>query len=66
MKTKGGYEIKNFQKLETPLHMGNLKPMIYRGIIFDPHPLVQKEIELLWNEYGKVSNYQRVDCFIEI
>lgn len=65
METKGGYEIKEFKKLEIPLNRGILKPMIYSGIIFDPNPFINRDIELLWNEDGKCANYSREDCFIK-
>jgi len=62
MKTKGGFIIENFRKLETPIEHGILEPHIYEGLVKNI-PTVKNN---RWDKFGRCSNFQREDCFIEV
>ncbi len=67
MKTKGGFEVKNFKKLDVPIERGMLNPHIYEGLVMDVTMNDKKEnIIITWDKLGKCANFQRSDCFIEI
>lgn len=60
--TKGGFEILKFKKLEQPIERGILEPMIYEGKVKTPD---LGEIEILWDKFGRCSNFDRFDCFVD-
>ena len=68
MKSKGGFIIKNFKKLETPIKHGNLNQHIYEGIIKDvpTYNGKKEDFNTTWDAFGKCSNWKRSDCFIDI
>ncbi len=70
MKTKGGYEIENFRKLEEPIENGILESQIYSGLVkqvpwrtggFRP-----ENQEITWDRFGRCRNWGREDCFIDV
>lgn len=67
MKTKGGFIITNFIVLKEPLRISILEPFIYKGTItgniYNRDECI--DVHVLWNKYGKCSNYNREDCFID-
>lgn len=60
--TKGGFEILKFEKLEQPIERGLLEPMIYQGEVKTTD---LGTIEILWDKFGRCSNFNRVDCFVD-
>ncbi len=69
MKTKGGFEIENFRKLEEPITHGILEPHIYSGFVkkvankFDEG---SGNYEITWDKFGRCANLNREDIFIDI
>jgi len=67
MKTKAGFEIKDFKKLEQPIDRHMLEPHIYEGTIVGLEYGTRKaDTHCTWDKFGKCSNFQREDCFIDI
>jgi hypothetical protein len=67
MKTKGGFKVKNFKKLDVPIERGMLDPHIYEGLVMGVTMNDKKEnIIITWDKVGRCANFQRSDCFIEI
>ena len=69
MKTKGGYEIINFEILKTPIEHRILESHLYKGTVVD-FPSDQndpnskkKTSEITWDKFGRCSNFNRPDCF---
>lgn len=78
MKTKGGYEVQDFKKLETPINNGILEPHLYEGIVKDVPKMISQgesnwkviggeaeDMKITWDQFGRCSNWNREDCFIE-
>lgn len=68
MKTKGGFIIENFKKLDPPIIHGILEPHIFEGLVKNV-PTVnndQEDFTITWDKFGMCSNLQRPDCFIEV
>jgi len=68
MKTKGGFIIENFKTLETPIERGILEPHIYEGLVKNIPTVKNKKEDFVitWDKFGRCSNFQREDCFIEV
>ncbi len=74
MVTIGGYEIESFRKLEIPINNGNLEPHVYSGKVVDVPTLLNKKTgktecqtyEITWDRFGRCSNWNRKDCFIDV
>lgn len=68
MKTLGGYDVINFKKLKTPIDRNVLEPHIYEGIIVNlkRYDGENKDQYLTWDKFGRCSNFERRDCFIDI
>lgn len=69
MKTKGNFKIENFRKLDEPVKRGLLEPHIYSGKVIDV-PKIYAEgfdtYEITWDKFGRCSNWNREDCFIDV
>lgn len=68
MKTKGGFTIENFKILEAPIEHGILEPHIYTGLAKNVPRTGDdsRDYLLTWDKFGRCSNFQREDCFIEV
>ena len=68
MKTKGGFIIENFKKLEIPIEHGILEPHIYEGLVknIPTYDNKKEDFIITWDKFGKCLNLLREDCFIEI
>jgi hypothetical protein len=74
MKTKGGFKVEKFKKLQQPILQGNLEPMIYEGFVkgitfLFPVESGEKDTfdqTVKWDRYGRCNNWARKDCFIKI
>ncbi len=69
-RTVGGYEIRDFKVLETPIDRGILDPEIYGGTIVDYPTLLEegglKTSYTTWDKLGRCPNRDRKDCYIFI
>lgn len=69
-KTIGGFEIKDFKVLEKPIDRQILEPHIYEGTIVLPIKIGNnetiKDVYCTWDRFGKCSNWERGDCFIDV
>lgn len=69
-KTIGGFEIKDFKVLEKPIDRHILEPHIYEGTIVLPrktgHNETIEDVYCTWDRFGKCSNWERGDCFIDV
>jgi len=67
MKTKGGYDIAYFTRLEKPIDRGNLMEHIYSGTVLQVQTrLGVKDTIITWDKLGRCSNLKREDCFIDV
>lgn len=67
--TKGGFEVIDFKKLETPIYNHILEPHIYEGYIVDfqyDANTINKEYYCTWDKFGRCYNQSRIDCFIDV
>lgn len=66
-KTRGGYKVDDFRELESPISHGILEPHIYEGILRNVPNISgkTKDITLTWDRFGRCSNWNREDCFID-
>ena len=68
-KTIGGLEIKDFKILDKPIDRHILEPHIYEGTILKSHKDADGNYVdqyCTWDRFGKCSNWQRSDCFIDV
>lgn len=71
MKTKSGLQVKDFKKLKTPIENGILEPHIYEGTILNvptktTHNETFRDFYCTWDKFGRCSNFNRQDCFIDV